>query len=226
MGGFLVAVAALASTSAQLQASQPPAFQYVVAAQAVAPGATLTPADLTLASADLPASLQDRVFRHVAELQGATALGPLGAGELVQRSSVSEAAAAGDRPASQPEVALALDRAAAVDGALLPGERVDLLATYGTGDAAYTVTVARSAQVRLNEHHDTGGLGASGTITLTVAVADRAEVIAAVHAAQSGAITVVRTTGVDPTEGGRDSAGPPAEPYRPEPVPQRGAVSP
>jgi len=207
-GGFLVSVAALGVAGAHLQAGASPGRPYVLTVRAVAPGTVIQPDDLRVAIMDLPGPLAGGAFGDLEQVQGSVALGPIGAGELVQATSVLPPDEQRRPPA--PELSVSLERDQAVDGGLVPGESVDLLATYGTGDAAYTQTVAREATVRtIRGGDDGGGFASSGLVTLTLALADRADLLAAAHAAHTDALTLVRTTGT--------SAEADADAYRPTP---------
>jgi hypothetical protein len=87
---------------------------------------------------------------------------------------------------------------------------VDLLATYGTGDAAFTQTVARGATLRSTATDgDGGGFAGSGLVTITHAL-DGADLLAVAHAAHADALTIVRSTGADEARGPDDG-------YRPTP---------
>jgi hypothetical protein len=105
------------------------------------------------------------------------------------------------------EVALRLPRAQVVDGAVNRGERVDVLATYGSGPDADTVVVVRDALVLRIGSEQQAGLGSDGGLTLTLQVPDTDTVLALVHAKDVATVTLVRATLAD-----RDRQG--AEPDR------------
>jgi hypothetical protein len=73
------------------------------------------------------------------------------------------------------------------------GERVVLLATYGSGDSATTVRAVPVATV-LRYESERDAIGSSGEGRLTIALDDPAALVAAAHAAQVAELTVVRTT--------------------------------
>ena len=192
VGGLLIALAAIGVFAAWTAATEEATRPFVVVAQAVRPGVVLGPSDLEVRGFDLPADVADRAYADPEDLVGAVALAPLGEGELVQRSAVREAGGSGvGRPAS--EMSFAVDADRAVDGGLQVGERVDVLATFGTGEDATTEIVVRGAQVLAATRND-GGIG-SRTLVLTLALDDSDDVLALTHAVRAGEVTVVRTTG-------------------------------
>ena len=114
------------------------AIRYVVAAHSVEPGTRLTTADLTTVPVDLPPEQAALAFTEPSTLVGTTSLGPLGAGQLVQAPALARG------PLSPFEVSLSVDSDRALDGHLVSGEHVAVLATYGSGPDAVTLTVASS----------------------------------------------------------------------------------
>lgn len=165
---------------------------FVVARTDLTVGDVITKDDLALVAMDLPASLTgSRAFTDADALVGATVLGPVAKGELVQAGAVLRRDSA---TPSGPQVSLALPSSRAVGGSLVAGELVDVLATYGSGVDAYTVTVVRQARVvRVDE---TGGAlsdGASLVVTLAVLSHDDARAVS--HSASAAEVSVVRSAG-------------------------------
>lgn len=194
VGGFLVALAALGIFVAWARVTAQPSTRYVVARHELRVGAQVRPADVVLLPMELPRAVLDRnvVFTDTARVIGATVLSPIRPGELVQASDlVRKASDEGDV-----EVSFAIDPARAVGGDLAPGERVDVVLTVGTGADAYTVTVVRDARV-LRADRRSGSLGDRSTVVI-LAVPTRDDAVAVAHAATSGDVTLVRTTGARP----------------------------
>ncbi|HUP87216.1 MAG TPA: SAF domain-containing protein [Acidimicrobiales bacterium] len=191
VGGFLVAVAALGIFAAWSSASAGPTTTYVVARRDLPIGSRLTADDLTSLPMDLPEVVAARaVFRTEALLLGATTVGPVRRGELVQASDVV-------RKRSAPpelEVSFELDSARALAGTLRAGERVDVLATFGAGGDTYTVAVVRQALV-LDAGHGSGRLADSDRDVISVAVTSAQDALALTHALNAGKVTLVRATG-------------------------------
>lgn len=187
LGGFLVAAAVVGLFWASTRESAP-SDRYVVTTRAVAPGARLTAADLAMVPLDLPATLSQRAFRDVAALEGSTAIGPLGAGELVQASAVVA------KPSAQAsrEVSFVVP-AATLGPGLETGERIDVIATFAGGDAFSTVVLRQALVVGLDRDQRD-----EREVTVTVAVDDPADAVALAHANQEGKLTVVRATGATP----------------------------
>lgn len=187
VGGLLVASAAVGTFAAWSSAASGPSAAYVTVAHDVRVGDPLSAADLRLVPLDLPDAQRATAFTDAAVLDGAVALAPLGAGELVQSSAVA-------RPAGGPgtaQVSFAVAPSDALGGRMKPGERVDLLAVYGTGQSA-TVERATEGALLVDVLRD-GGPVAGGGITLTVAV-PAADVDAVALASSAGSLKVVRAT--------------------------------
>lgn len=192
VGAFLITAAAVGVFAAYLDATAGPDTEYVVAARSVAVGSQLTSDDLTLVPLDLPAEQRSRAFDDPDVLEGATVIGPLEPAELIQSSMV-----VATQPGQVEEISFAIDVDRAVAGRLLPGERVDLLTTYGSGERAYTVAVVRDALVVEMTRDGPSSLGAAGQGVLSLAVADAADSLAIAHAVDAGTVTVVRASGLD-----------------------------
>jgi Flp pilus assembly protein CpaB len=193
-GGLLVAVAVVGVFAAYTDATAGPSRSYVVARRDLAPGTRLSAGDLAVRAVDLPGEQAGRAFRDVSSLEGAVLVGPVGAGELLQAGAVVRGDAVGH------EVSFPVARARALGGRLAPGERVDVVATYGTGADAVTVAVVRRALV-VDVGGSRGPLGDQGDLVLTLSVGDPTEAMALAHAAGAGELTVVRTTGAGPASG-------------------------
>ncbi len=193
-GGLLVAAAAVGLFAAYSGLHGPPDRSYVVVRHAVAAGSRLQPSDLALQPMDLPPALRARAFDKVSDLANTTSLAPLAAGELVQPSALVVTRSAD----AQRSVSFPIDRAHL--GPLKQGERVDVLATYGTGADAWTAVVLRQAQV-VDVDRSKSALGESGSPMVTVAVTDPNDELALAHAVSLGKITVVVATGAPAASG-------------------------
>ena len=195
VGGLLVAAAAVGLFSLSTRAQSGSGASYVVVRHAVAPGARLSEADLTRVELELPSELERHAFREIRTLVGATTVAPLAAGDLVQASAV----VAKPSEAMHREVTFAVARPT-LAATLEQGERVDVIATYGTGTDAYSTVVLRQALVvGLDRGRDR--VGGEDDISVTVAVEDPNDVVALAHALQLAKLTVVRATGAAPVSG-------------------------
>ena len=195
VGGVLVAAAGVGLFSAATTAGRQPGHPYVVAQRALTAGTRLEPGDLALAQVELPPALRARAFDDPALLAGATLLAPVGAGELLQVSAViASGTTAGSR-----ELTFTVERGR-IGATIRDGERIDLLATYGTGDDAYTLVAGRDLPV-ITVDRTRVGVGETSPVFVTVAVADPASELALGHATQVAKLTVVRTTGAPPGDG-------------------------
>ena len=195
VGGLLVASSAVGLFAVASGSAEGPSHSYVVARHELAAGTRLQQSDLELATMELAAGVRARVFDSAQPLVGATLVSPLGAGELVQSSAV--VARRGD--AASRELSFTLERGRLGVG-VKQGERADLLATYGSGNDAFTVVVVRQALLVAIERPRTSA-GDGGAATVTVAVDDPADALALAHAIQQGKVTLVRATGAPPLPG-------------------------
>lgn len=205
VGGLLVAASAVGLFTAYMQAGERPRHSYVVVRHAVSPGDRLDAGDLALQPMELPAGLRARAFDDRGALVGATVLTPLAAGELVQASAV---VASGGGNARR-EVTFTVERGRLATE-VKEGERVDVLATYGTGAEAFTDAVVHDALLVGIERSRTSIGEGSGAI-VTVALDDSADVLAMAHASQLAKITLVRATGAPPLPPEGDSYRTPGE---------------
>ncbi|MCA1847251.1 MAG: SAF domain-containing protein [Actinobacteria bacterium] len=199
LGGLLVAAAVVGLFWASTRAGSVPKQTFVVARHAIAPGTRLTTSDLARLALDLPPSLAGRAFHDPRALAGATVIAPLAPGELIQASAVVAKPSA---PASR-EITFAVPRAT-LGSNLEEGERIDIVATYGSGADAFSTVVLRQALV---VGLDRGGsrVGDQGDVAITVAVDDPSDAVVLAHAVQLAKLTVVRATGAEPAPNGAAS---------------------
>lgn len=189
-GGFLVALSALGLFTAYAQATAGPTTSYVVARHDVALGTQLSEDDLVRLPMELPAAVADHaVFDRTAAVVGATTIGPIRKGELVQAGDLVRKRSG----SAELEVSFEIEPARALAGSLRPGETVDVLATFGAGADAYTVVVVQGARVLASA--STGNALTTGADVVSLAVASSDAALALTHAVNAGEITLVRSTG-------------------------------
>jgi hypothetical protein len=169
-----------------------PTTTFVIATRAIAPGDPIDTSSLGMLAVDLPDQQAARAFAATSELRDAVALTAIEPGEIVQRSAVRDTASDGGTTA---QITLSLDRACALGGRLQTGERVTVLATYGTGESASTLVLARAATVVSTESNK-NGVGSSGAVLVTLGLPDADAVVAVAHAAEVGTVTLARTGAV------------------------------
>jgi hypothetical protein len=193
VGALLVVTAGVGTFTLGRDGGDESTGHYAVLTRAVDPGEELTTDALDWRPLSLDDEIDGRAFHDRGELDGAVALVPLAAGELVQRSVVRRGDAAGTEslPEAQLSIPVPIDR---TPPGLRRGEHVTLLATYGSGDNAVTVRTVESAVV-LGYESDPDAIGAHDRGRLTLALADAGALIATAHAAQVAELTVVRSTG-------------------------------
>jgi Flp pilus assembly protein CpaB len=185
VGGLLVAVAGVGTLATWQRASGAPDHAYVVASRAILPGETITADHLQLVPIDLPESLAAAAFGDMDAVAERVALAPIGEGELIQISQVSDPGQA----VAVAEVSLALERDRAVDGRLRSGDLVDVFVTFDDR----TDLIADG--VRVVAVNDGGAaFSAASQITVTLALEDADPRTDLVHAARAGDVTLVRST--------------------------------
>jgi hypothetical protein len=201
LGALLIAASAVGVTGVVLSATAAPTTSFVVAAGALEPGARFASVEdvrtaFGRATVDLPPTLAARAVpvEELDALVGQVLLAPLERGDLLVRSAlVDQRADGGDDVLS-----FALPRTAAVAGALRPGERIDIVATYGSGTTATTDYVVRGVRLLGVSAPDVGVVGGSSELTLTVALPSPDDVLSLGHAISTADVFVVRAgTGGD-----------------------------
>jgi Flp pilus assembly protein CpaB len=186
VGGLLVTLALLGVSQAYAHADRPPHTGVVVAARTLAPGTVLHRDDLDLVPADLPATTAGRAFTSTEALAGAVTLAPLAPGEPVLLSQVLPTDAA---PPSGVDLSFAVTADRALGGSILPGERVDLVATLPAGG---TRLVARAALVIGTSNETDGLLSDTGRLVVTVRLPSRHHLLDLVAAVDEGQLTLAR----------------------------------
>ncbi|MGH9154322.1 MAG: SAF domain-containing protein, partial [Acidimicrobiales bacterium] len=166
VGGFLVSLSAVGIFAGYRQATADDTRTYVVASSDLAVGHRIAAGDLDVVRLELPLPLRRLAYRDPGALEGATVLGPVGRGELLQSSDIL----VGDGPVGGGrEISFAVEAARAVDGQLRTGELIDVLATFGSGADAYTVVVARRARIA-DRSDPVGGLTGTGEQVVTLSL--------------------------------------------------------
>jgi Flp pilus assembly protein CpaB len=191
VGGFLVAAAVVGVVAVATGGSGTPADAYAVVTVDVDAGEELGPGDLDLVPLDLPDEQRAVSYTDLSVLQGATALAPLAAGQLVQSSDVA-------KPPGGPglaSVSLPVEPARALDGDLRRGDRVDVIATSTEGGGPSTRTVTAGALVIDVIEQGSGGLGGPTELSVELAVPPE-DLEAVAEAGAVATVTLARTTGV------------------------------
>ena len=197
VGGFLIATAAVGIFAAYTNAVGGTSQRFLVARHDLPLGHRIVADDLASAPMDLPEPLRRRSASEPSRLVGAVVIGPVARGELIQASDVVRTGAD-----TGLEIAFPVESARAVDGHLRVGEFVDVLATYESGAEGYTTVVVKGARI-VDRSEPAGSLAGGDKEVVTLAVADRTESLAVAHAANAGAVTLVRVADPrrPPTEG-------------------------
>ena len=195
VGALLITVAAVGAFAMGQRESGPPATRYVVVTKAIAPGSRIDESTVATRAMDLDADVASQAFRDVNLVVGAVALAPMNAGQLVQGADLAPAVKVDGQVLTGHELTFPIERDR-VPANLRRGERVAVLATYGTGSEARTMTTAQQAVV-LSFETDGDTIGTKRSARLTVLLSDPTMVIETAHASQAADITIVRTTQAD-----------------------------
>lgn len=194
IGGFLVALAAVGVFAAYTSVTAPPATSYAVATRDLQPGDQIDAGSVELVPINLPDAQRQRSYDQIDALIDATVIEPLVAGELLQEGSlIATGAEVGTRTVSFP-----IEPARAVNATLKNGERVDILATFGSGGESCTHLVAGDVPIVAVAESTSSLVGQPGGLTITVQVETADAGLAVAHAANAGTMTLVRTTHADP----------------------------
>jgi hypothetical protein len=196
LGALLVVTAGVGTFTLGGNDDDGPSGRYPVLVRSVDPGDTVDDEVVEWRPMDLDPDVAARTFEMRAdgdgEFRAAIALVPMSRGELLQRSDVADIDAGREGLASaQLSIPVPVDR---TPPGLRRGERIAVLATYGSGDGATTVPTVQAATV-LAYDSDPEAIGASDRGRLTLALDDTTALVATAHAAQVAELTVVRTTG-------------------------------
>ncbi len=196
LGGLLVAVSALGLFTAFGAAGAEPVRSYVVARHDMAPGTVIGPGDVGLQEMDLPPEVARLGFDDstAEKVLGQVTSGRVSAGQLIAESDLDES---GDRSRPPLEISLQLDSDRAVDGGLMPGDLVHVVATLGSGQDATTTVILRDVTVMDVARSGDPGLSAFRQ-TVTLALENTDEAVALASAADTGEVTLVRVNRSEP----------------------------
>lgn len=170
--------------------------EVAVAAHDLQAGTAVDGTDVRYERVKMDGDLLDTVLRRddVADLDGAVATETIRAGELIARTDVRSAAASSGLRA----VSIPIEPARAVNGDLVPGDRVDVVLA---AEQEVAIVVADAEVLDVSDPDTRGALGAvDEQFTVTLAVdANEAQLLAA--AITDGDILIARATGADSAEG-------------------------
>ena len=199
LGALLITLAVLGVVVAHLSATASPDTRYLVASSELASGTLLADTAAVQRSfrsvaIDLPDDVAAGAVTsdQAAQLVGRRVTAALVPGDLVRVSALAEVGA----DAGTTAFSFAVPPESAVGGSLVAGDRIDVVATVGTGESATTAYVVRAATLLEVAGTDTGLGGAS--VRLTVELDDTTRVQALAHALATATVVVVRSPGDDP----------------------------
>lgn len=163
----------------------------VVAGARIEAGRVIKAADLTVAEVDVDDSLFATLLAggQSSALVGMVATRTIEAGHLLSVDDLRPAAA----PSAQRAISIPIEIEHAVGGALVTGDRVDLISVSESG-SEYILTGAEVLEVPTNAR---GSLTGATGFFVVVAVDDQ-EALAVAEAIRSGEIEIARSTGSSP----------------------------
>lgn len=191
LGALLVTCSIVGLITTHRAATAPQLEGWLVATSDIPAGTRIEAADLGLTQLDLGDVVSRGAFRDPDAVIGRVALGSIRKGEILQRGTVGEPQV---QAGSARRVTVSLPRARALDGALAPGARVDVLATTGEPDT--TTVITREALV-VSTGGGSDGLGSTGEVTVSLVVADETAATAIVDASVHGTLTLISPTLLD-----------------------------
>ena len=186
VGGLLVALSVFGVIALRRSADAPSSRTWLIARHAVAPGTAIGADDLALAAMDLHDLTKSAAFDDPADVIGQIAVNGLGEGELVQRGSIARTAAA---PGDERRVGLSLDPADALNGALVAGDRVDVVSVPSGEGAAEVIVHGAMVDGIGGESDDSLGSERAVRLPLVVATEDEARLLVDAH--RRGEITLI-----------------------------------
>lgn len=192
-GVALCGVAALGLWWAFEQSAAAPETHFAIARSRLAPGAVIEVADVALVPIRLPAEVSATVFDNSDDVVGSLVLGTVDPGELLARSDVASSRYAHPTQGGY-AVSVELDRPRALNGLVGPGERVDVVATHHSGSIGGMVVASDARVLDVDDRSQEGHPAA--TVTVTLQVPDLVVATELAAAADSGAITLIRTWGI------------------------------
>lgn len=190
VGAFLVAAAAVGVFAAYLNATAAPSTSYLVADVDIPIGGRVTPDMFRAVALDLPPALAETAVPAgaVDQLTGRQVLGPVSRDDLVPRTIFQSPSS----PEGTGSFSFSIATSRALGGNVNGGDRVDLVATYGSGAAGdFTGYIARQVPILDAVAGDAG-------MVITIAVEDPALVLRIINALEGAEVYVVRS---DPDPG-------------------------
>ena len=188
-GGVLCAGAAMGLWWAFERADAVPDTSYLVARSPLIPGNAVETGDIGSIPIRLPDEVAATAVSERAEVLGGVVVRAVHVGELLSSDDVVQPDVAATRLRGY-TIAVELDRARALNGSLVPGERVDVIAIDRDDPGGGSVIAPGAAVFAVAGASDVGAL--SGALTVTLHVAKVSEATAVAAAADENALTLAR----------------------------------
>lgn len=188
---MLVALAAAGLYFAARPAPTVPKTQYVIARHTIAPGHRLTSADVQRVAVDLPQAITAIKGDEIDTVVGQVSVARIPQGALVHADFIAR----GTRAKVMPLMSFAIDPDRAAAGDLVPGDRIDLLATFQGATEANTEIIARGLTVAAVSQPERDTLGSDAKLVLSISIPGAVDAVALTRAIRTAELTVIRTTG-------------------------------
>jgi Flp pilus assembly protein CpaB len=194
VGALLVTLAVVGLFTTYRRAQADNTTAYVVVAQPIQAGAVINADDVTTRLLELAPDIGRRTHTNPSSVIGSTAIQSLTPGQLVQEATILQPGSAASPQSRTVEVSFAIDRSRALNGQLLPGEVVDIVATIDRDGEACSGVVAPLARVVSVRGGSDEVISTSNSITVTVALEADQSVLGVIYSADEAEVTLIRST--------------------------------
>ena len=192
VGGLLVAVAFVGTYAAATGLTGSDTRSVLVVTRDLPTGARIEASDVRVVQTELGSAVAGGTIASPGVAIGTTLTGPVKSGEILQAGSLTAKAGS----ATQPEMSFSIPSSRALGNTLSSGETVDVLVSDKGGSNTPARVVVSNVTILKSSAAGNSALGASGDVTITVAVDNRADAAALAGAIDTGQVTLVRTTGL------------------------------
>ena len=166
-----------------------PETTYLVARSPLMPGSSVGTGDIGSVPIRLPDEVAATAVSDSAEVLGGIVVRAVDLGELLTYNDVAQPDVAATRLRGH-TIAVELERASALNGKLVPGERVDVIAIDRDDPGGGSVIAHDATVFDAADASDVGAIG--GTVTVTLHVGSISEATAVAAAADENALTLAR----------------------------------
>lgn len=214
VGALLVTLSVVGLFVAYRQAREGPDTAYVVLRERVDAGDRITASDLTTRLMELDPEVAALATGDIDGAVGSIALETLLPGQLLQPQAILAPGVGEESTDEIFEFSFSVERSRVLAGNIRRGDRADIVATISEGGTACTSVVARDVRVVDIDDGSSSDVISSGNnrLTVTLALEEPQQVLAAIFAVDEADVTIVRSTRAGDTAlSGRFCGGPAAD---------------